>query len=349
MKKQLKSLGGRLRRNKGAAPKAVPRITNDTLAEHREAVIAKGKRYKYPMQQTKHRTVAVSVVIVVLLVASLAVLTWFRLYKAQDTSSFFYRVTQILPLSVATIDGEQVPYKDYLLELRSSMHYLTTKEAVNFASDDGKRQLEYQKRQALDKVVEQTLIRKLAKENNITVSQGEVDDFIKNQINANQLGASEDDYKAVIKDYYDWTFDEYQHSIENQLLRRKVVFAIDAVAKGKADQIYQQLQSGADFAKLASDQSDDIATKAGGGDVGFLAPNSEDPDNIYKAVKDLQIGQVSVVSKGANNFYVARLIERRGNEVHAAHITVSLKAFSDKLKTLRDEGKVKEFITVDKQ
>lgn len=346
MKKQLKKLSGRLRRNKDQAPAAVPRITNDTLAEHREAVIAKGKRYKYPMQQTKHRTVAVSVVIVLLLLVALGLLTWFRLYRSQDTTTFFYRVTQIIPLSVASVDGEPVPYKDYLLELRSAMHYLQTKEAVNFSSDTGKSQLDYQKRVALNKVVEQTLIRKLARQQNISVSQQEVDDFIQRQIETNQLGASEDDFKTVIRDYYDWSFEEYQQSIENQLLRRKVVFAIDAKAKSRAEAVYREASAGADFARLAAERSDDAQSKQNGGDIGFLGPNSEDPDNIYQAVRNLQVDQLTPVSQGVDSYYVAKLLEKRDQEVRVAHITAQLTEFRSRMQQLRDKGQVSEHIDV---
>ncbi|MBL8160016.1 SurA N-terminal domain-containing protein [Candidatus Saccharibacteria bacterium] len=347
MKKHLKKLSGKLRRRQDAAA-PVPRITNDTLAEHREAVIAKGKRYKYPMQQTKHRTVAVSIAIVVLLVIGLAILTWFRLYRAQDTSGFFYRVTQIIPMSVASVDGEAVPYRDYLLELRSAMHYLSTKEAINFASDAGRDQLEYQKRVALNKVIEQTLVRKLARQENISVSRQEVDDFIKTQVESNQLGASEEDFRKVIKEYYDWSFDEYRQSIENQLLRRKVVFGIDDPARSRTEGILKELQGGADFAKLATEKSDDAATKKNGGDIGFIGPNSNDPDDIYEAVRGVEKGKLSKVSQGADNYFVAKVVDKRDDEIHVAHITTQLKEFPRRLKELRKNNKIEEYIAVER-
>src|SRR5664279_4449004 len=85
-------------RNKEEIATSVPRITNETIAEHREHIIKKGRRYKYPVQYTKNRIVFVSAIILVALLLGMAATTWYRLYKAHDTSTFFYRVTQLIPV-----------------------------------------------------------------------------------------------------------------------------------------------------------------------------------------------------------------------------------------------------------
>ena len=42
------------RKNKKQA-KVPPRITNETVAEHREQIIAGGRKFKYPIQYARHR------------------------------------------------------------------------------------------------------------------------------------------------------------------------------------------------------------------------------------------------------------------------------------------------------
>src|SRR6476646_10202076 len=112
------------------------RITNETVAEHRERILAGGRKFKYPLQTPKHRIVLVTVLLVVLTVATFfGVFTW-SLYVGQNTSQFTQRLTQVLPYPVASVDGRQVRFSDYLLELRSALHYLSTKESVNFKSED---------------------------------------------------------------------------------------------------------------------------------------------------------------------------------------------------------------------
>src|SRR6476620_136684 len=126
------------------------RITNETVAEHREQILAGGRKFKYPHQYERHKLVFNVIIIAIVTVVLLAVIIWWQLYPAQNTSTFFYRVTRILPVPVASIDGTQVRYSDYLMSFSGSQHYLEQSERLNLNSDDGKRQIEYIKRQSLD-------------------------------------------------------------------------------------------------------------------------------------------------------------------------------------------------------
>ncbi len=344
MKKQISKLKDRLQREKKAL--AVPKVTNDTLAKHRQAVIAKGRRYKYPMQQTKHRVVIISSILIVILLIATGFFTWWQLYKAQNISQFFYRVTQILPLPVANIDGEQAAYKEYLLELRSNLHYLTSKEAVNLSSDDGKRILDLQKRQAINKTLQNTYVRKLAREVNVAVTSQEVDRFIDNQIKSNKLGASRADFETVIRDYYDWSFDEYRQSIKNQLLKRKVVAAVDTKAQSKIEDIIKQLRSGADFTTLAKQVSDDESAAQNGGDAGFQPVSTQDSDGLIAAAANMEPNQISEAINGSTGVFVVKTLEKRDGQVRFARIFVRYTEFDTKFAQLREQNKIQEFIEI---
>lgn len=347
MKKRLHKLAGKLKRgNKQLDKTTLPRITNDKLAAYREQVIAKGKRYKYPMQQTKNRTLMLSVLVALVLLAGVTTFTWWQLYRAQNTSSFVYRITQILPLPVASVDGTTVAYEDYLLELRSALHYLTSIESVNLTSDSGKRQLAFQKRQAMDKVLQQAYAQKLAREKNISVSEAEANEYIKSQIEHNTIGATEQDFRAVIKEYYDWDFEEYRHSIKAQLLKRKVVAMVDDQARARAEEVLKKARSGDDFAKLAMRYSSDESTKANGGEVGFVRMSDPDPDGLVNAAAALEKGKVSDIIIGSNGLYIVKNIEERDEAVRFARILIPFSAFNDRFSELRDAGKIKEYIDV---
>src|SRR5882757_7659075 len=41
----------------------VPKITNETIAEHREDVLKGARKYKYPLQHSKHRIIIISTVL----------------------------------------------------------------------------------------------------------------------------------------------------------------------------------------------------------------------------------------------------------------------------------------------
>jgi hypothetical protein len=346
--KQLHNILARFRRKQATDDKSsVPRITNDKVAEYREAVIAKGKRYKYPMQQTKKRTVIISSAIVVALALGVTFLTWYQLYQAQTTSQFMYRVTQILPLTVGSADGESVLYREYLLHLRSALHYFQEIESVNISSDNGQKILAYQKRQAMDKVLEQAFARKLAAQADVNVSDRDVGVFIEQQISSNDIGATRGDFETVIREYYDWTFEEYRSSIKSQLLKSKVVAAIDDDARATAETVLQKAKGKkSDFSALAKEYSADEATKQNGGDVGFAPLSGPDPEGLAAAASKLGIGQVSDIITGANGLYVIKTLDKREGEVRFARIFIGFKEFDRRFAALREQGGVREYITI---
>lgn len=323
------------------------RITNETVAEHRERVLAGGRKFKYPLQYTKHRVLIVTVSIVVITTLSFFGFCGWQLYSVQSTDKFIYSLTQFVPVPVAKIDGTWVRYSDYLLELRSAIHYLNTKEAVNFNSDDGKRQLDYQKRLALDKAVQNTLVEKLASEQRINVSQKEVDDFVKAQISTNRLGVNENVYKQVIRDYYDWTFDEYKNSIREQLLRKKVQAQLDTESRKKITDILQRIEQGGDFAAIVKESSEDVATKGQGGDMGTVNKDTEDPNGIIAAASNFENGQISGVIEGVDGFYIVKMIEKApGGDMRLAKMYVGYKLLDQKMAEFKKQGAIQEFITV---
>lgn len=336
-----------LKKSSQKPPETGGRITNETVAEHREKVLAGGRKFKYPLQYTKHRVLFISVIISVLAVVLFVAFFAYQLYPAQAYDKFTYELTRVIPVPVAKVDTEWVRYSDYLSELRSSVHYLTTKEAVNFNSADGKRVLDYQKRLALDKAIRDAYISKLAAANHISVSNKEVDDFIKKQIASNNLGVTEDVYKQVISDYYDWTFDEYKGSVQREMLSKKVNAALDTESRAKATWAIQQIAAGVNFADLAKIASEDPLTKNQGGDVGFVSKNSDDPNGLIAATVQLQAGQISGVIEGSDGFYIVKLLERRDNgDVHFAKIFMSYKVVANQLTNLKKQSKVNEFIKV---
>lgn len=336
------------RGGKGGSKTSLPRITNETLAEDREAVLAKGKRYKYPVQQTKKRTVIVSGILVVLLLVATSAFIWSQLYVWQSTSAFMHRVTQILPLPVGKIEGQTVLYRDYLTHLRSSLYYLSEKESVNLQSDSGQRQLAYQKRQAMDRVLEQALVRKVARQEGISVSNQEVQEFINNQIESNEIGATRDNFQEVIEEYYDWTFAQYEQSVKEGLLKQKVTTALADEAQQTAEEILQQLarEDGPEFSELVNQYSDDAATKQNGGDVGFVPANAPGQEDLAETASNLKKNQVSEIIESTDGLYIIKTLDKRDDEVRYAQIFIRFDAFEERFNTLREAGKVREYIEV---
>jgi peptidyl-prolyl cis-trans isomerase SurA len=83
-------------------------------------------------------------------------------------------------------------------------------------------------------------------------------------------------------------------------------------AKRKIAALKQQLDSGADFAQLAGDYSEDPTTAATGGDVGYIPESSLDKTDpaLKKAVLALKPGETSGVIQLRDGYYILRLQAR---------------------------------------
>ena len=83
-------------------------------------------------------------------------------------------------------------------------------------------------------------------------------------------------------------------------------------AQRKVRMIENQLRSGADFARLANQYSEDPATASGGGDMGFIPASSLAADAALRVeVGLMHVGQVSgVVRDRAGNYHIVKLLGR---------------------------------------
>lgn len=91
----------------------------------------------------------------------------------------------------------------------------------------------------------------------------------------------------------------------------------EANAKLKIDNIYQRLQSKADFATVARATSEDINTLARGGDIGFateedLKNNSFPPELVSRFFGPMQVGDYTEpVRFNSGKWYIFKLAEKR--------------------------------------
>lgn len=329
-------------------PEAPSRITNETVAEHRERILAGGRRFKYPRQYARHRLVATTIIISVAAVILLGVVGWWQLYLAQNTNAFFYRVTKVLPLPVAFIDGEMVRYSDYLLDLNSSLHYLSQKERNNLSNEDGQRQVDYYKGESMTLAIKDAYAAKLARERSVTVSNQEIDQYIEKQRQARDGTVSTETYDAVILDYYGWSPSEFRHVTKNRLLRQKVAYAIDTKAKKASDEIASLLsQNGGNLEAIPTsgiDGSDKLTVESPG-----LVPLNNQDGGLSDAATALEVGKVSGVVKSTtgDGYYFIKLLEKTSTQINYSYVKIPLTEFDNQVKRLKSENKVSRLIDVD--
>ncbi len=341
----MKKLLAKVRRKTNQPPS---RITNETVAEHREKILAGGRRFKYPVQYARHRLVINAIIISLAAVVVLSVIGWWRLYLAQDTGTFMYRVTKVLPLPVASVDGYPVLYSDYLMKYRSDAYYLETKEQVSPNTPDGKKQLDYSKQKAMQDAIADAYAKKLAGQLNITVSSTELEAFLKSQRQSSDGEVSQQTYDAVILDYYNWSPDEYRSITSDKLLRRKVAYAVDKDASALVKAITPQVQApGSNFQSIVAGSAAIGGSKATYGASGWVPKNNTD-GGLASAASKLGRGQVSGVieSTTGDGYYFVRLLDINDSQVSYEYIKVPLSTFDKDLASLKTAGKIKEYISV---
>jgi len=332
-------------------PVAPSRITNETVTEHREQILAGGRKFKYPHQYERHKLVFNVVIIAIVTVIILSVIIWWQLYPAQNTSTFFYRVTRILPVPVATVDGAQVRYSDYLMSLSGSRYYLEQSERLNLNSDDGKRQIEFIKRQALDGAIADAYAAKIAREKAIKVTDEQVNDVVDSSLNTVSGRISQDVYDDSTLSTFGYSASEYRQIIRRSLIRQEVAYNIDtkaASAKKAAEEILSANPKPglADVAKQLQDKG---YTNIQLGTSG-LVPKTNHDGGLTQAAMKLQKDQISDFfrSTTGDGYYVVQLGESNDKQLSYNFLKIPLTALNDQLKTLVSNDKVDEYISVEK-
>jgi len=337
----------RLKRKKQQA-ETPNRITNETVAEHRERVLAGGRRFKYPMQYARHRLVINTIVISVVALILVTALIWWQLYPVQNTSTFFYRITRVLPLPVATVDGQEVRYSDYLMWFRSQEHNLQYKQGVNLYAKENKTQLDLIKRQSLDDTIADSYAQKLATGLHLSVTSQEVEDDIKLQRQSQDGQMSEETYYAIILDHFNWTPDELKAVTARKLLHQKVAYAIDTTATKLRDALSVKLKTESDFDKIAADipAVDGVKVES---NITPLVPSTNQDGGLATEAAKLSVGQISPVFKSSNGdgYYVVKLLQKDDNSrISYASLKVPLTVFDKQLKNLKTKHLISEYISV---
>ena len=331
-------------------PKApVGRITTDTLAEHRQQVLAGGRKFKYPVQYARNKLVVNAIIIIAATLILLLGLGYWLLYQAQNTSDFMYRVTKVVPVPVAEIDGEQVRYSDYLVKFRSNLHYIVQKEQVDINTEDGKRQVEFIKNQAMEDAIADAFAAKTANEKDIVVTQAELEAYIKQQRQSNDGDeVSESTYNAVILDYYGWSPDEYQQAMKTKLLRQKVAYAVDTAAETTSKNIEAAVSAGATELSTVADSINTDGKKSVVFWPAAWVPLKNQDGGLAVAAAKLEPGQISkaVKTTSGDGYYFVKLIEKNDTQVRYEYIQVPLKAFSEMLDKAETDKKVTQYISL---
>ena len=318
----------------------------EKVEERREEVLARGRKFKYPLQYAKHKVVNLTILISALAIFASGTLIYFMLYKFQNTDDLLFRITQILPASVATIDGEKVRYSDYLLIYRSTITPIE-KQGMVENGQNAEDMTDYYKRQALTSAEDYTYALKLARELDITVSDKEVDDAVEKHRKAGGVERSQETFIRVLQDNFGLSLSEYKRIIYLSLVSEKVSEEIDTVAKSTVKEIQYYLAEGKNLKEI----SEFLGDKATYEETGGLIDKMNIDGGRATVAMTLENGKTSerFTSTSGDGIYFVTLIEKTESTVNYVSLHVPFTELKNRLERVRSENKVVEKITINEE
>lgn len=332
---------------------AVPQITTETIAEHREEVLSGARKFIYPLQHSKHRIVVITVSLVVAASIGLLIYCLLGMYKLYQHNAFLYRVTQVVPFPIAKAGDDFVAYENYLFELRRYAHYHETQRQGEFG---GEKQLDAFRQQALDYTIRNAYVKDLARENGVKVTNKEVDIRITEVRNQNRLGGNNKVFADVLQNYWGWSVNDFKRSLKQEILAQKVAAKLDVETSQRAQDALAQVRAGADFPELAKKVSDDKSAKDNGGDFGFAITktNPNVPPEVVAAIFKLKSGQTSdiilsspVLAGTAPTLQIIKVIENNDSTATAQHIVFNLKDINIFIEERKKAKPVQKYVKFD--
>lgn len=313
----------------------------EKVEERREEVLARGRRFKYPLQYAKHKVVTLTVIISVFAILAAGAYIYIRLYKYQATSDLAFRITQILPYKIAKIDGESVRYSDYLLIYKSS---ITPIEKQGMMEQDSDEMTNYYKREALNSAEDYTYALKLAREMGIKVENSEIDRAVEEHRKAGGVERSEETFVRILQDNFGISLSEYRRIVYLSLVSQKVSEQIDDLSRLVSDEVEANLAAGKSLSEIAKILGDKVEYEETGGLVDKM---NIDGGRATIALR-LEKGKTSerFVSTSGKGYYYVTLVDKTESTVNYQSLFIPFSELENRIEKIRKDGKVEESIEI---
>ena len=315
----------------------------EKIEARREEVLAAGRKFKYPLQWTRHRVV-INTVLIALVVFTMVILgVWLALYRIGMTDDLLFNVTKVVPLSVASVDGEDVRFSDYLMFYRSSMISIERQSGSQFDEESFDELKAEYKRIALTEAEKYTYAIKLAKELNIEVTQDEINSEFDRHLKIGGVDRSEEGFLKIIRDNFGLSRGEYERMLYLTLIKAKVEMAIDEEANKTSDEVERILaDNGNDYKNVAEQLGDKIIYEETGGMVDDKNIDGGRAAEAMKLEPDQSSGKF--VSANGDGYYFVKLIKKSESEVDFVSIKIPFKEFAKRFDMLKNDNKIIEHI-----
>lgn len=323
--------------------KQKPKTEREKVEERREEVLAHGRKFKYPLQYAKHRLIINTVIVGLVALVLMLVAGWAMLYKFQDTGDMIYRVTQIIPVPVAEVDGARVRYSDYLMIYRSNLLTAEQQGGQLGSGEDADAVRLLYKQAALRSAVEYTYAMEVGRKMGISVTDAEVDKAFDEHRKVGGVERSEEGFLKILRDNFGMNKSEYRRMLYLNLMKAKVSQAVDEQAQAESAEVDRILSESEGDLYKAAEELDLLSYYE---ETGRLVDSMNVDGGRSAMAMALEPGQVSerFLSSNGDGYYYVKLADKTNSEVNYASLKINFTTFNEMITELYADGEVVEYI-----
>lgn len=290
-----------------------------------------------PISRIQPRTLALGItgLVIVIIVA-----IFFGYYRYSD--SWFGRfIGAKFPFPVVMIGGDVVVQSGVLTENVASIKRFYESQdfgqmgiRVDFSTPEGKKRLKLRERDLLNKMLEDAVIKRLAKDAGIVISESQAREDVDKRMK--EYGST-DKVEASIARLYGWTLRDFEEkvvlpSLYEEALAKKFEGQItNEKAKDTIEVANKELKRNADF-KATVEKYSDGRTKADGGDLGWFTLEDLAPE-LRSAVDVAKLNVPTNVIESSLGYHILLVEEIKTEEnkrlYHLRQVFVRKENFPD--------------------
>jgi len=225
----------------------------------------------------------------------------------------------------ALVNGQPIAMEEYEKQV-AQVEAFFAQEGLDLESAEGRERLAQARRQVLEQMIDQELIRQAAAAMGVSISESQLESSLQEIIDES---GGQDRFDQSLQAMGN-TYDDFRQMLLDQLLSEGVYGAVTASISSTAEQVHARhilvatreraeevlarLQAGEDFSYLAREYSEDISSRETGGDVGFF-PRGIMPPEVEEVAFTAQVGEVSGVIESQFGFHIIQVLEKEEREI----------------------------------
>lgn len=221
----------------------------------------------------------------------------------------------------AMVNGQPILLDDYQKET-ARFEAAMVGQGLDLEGEEGQEKLAQMRRQVLDSMIEQVLIKQAVAKEGVVISEEELETTIQESIEEGGGQASFEEWLRTSNLTYEDFREEFRFQLLVLAIFERVTSSVPVTAEQvharhilveteeEAQAILTRLQAGEDFAALARQLSQDENTKEAGGDLGFFPQGLLISPEVEEAAFALLPGQISGVVRSQFGYHIVQVLEK---------------------------------------